>query len=257
MKMEATLAGNVRSASILLLLFAMLAPVVAMAQPNQEDEKPENLKVLPEDMSMQQVRRVMFGFTGAMGVNCLYCHVGEPGQPDTFDFASDEKEPKETARAMMRMVKAINDDHITQLPEGDDRIQVNCQTCHHGIAKPQLLEDILTNEFSENGVEEAIAEYNELKGEYYGGFSYNFQAGTLNSLAQRLISMQEPEAALQFLGINAEMYPEDASIFALMGEAHLAAGDRASAIENMEKSLSMNPRNRRLQERLDQVKAGN
>lgn len=251
------MAKCLRGMAMGMAIFALLVPAYALAQPNEAEEKPENLKVLPETMSMQQVRRVMFGFTNALGENCLFCHVGEPGQRDTHDFASDEKEVKETTRAMMRMVRAINDDHISQLSDGDDRIQVNCQTCHHGIVKPRLLEDVLTEHFSESGVEETIAEYNDLKEEYYGGFSYNFQEGTLNTLAQRLISMQEPEAAIQFLVMNAEMYPEAADIFALMGEAYLAMGDRASAIENMEKSLSMNPRNNRLQERLDALKADN
>lgn len=251
------MARSLRGVVTTMALCAMLVPAYAIAQPNGEDEKPENLKVLPETMSMQQVRRVMFGFTNALGVNCLFCHVGEPGNRDTHDFASDDKEVKETTRAMMRMVSAINDDHISQLTDGDDRIQVTCQTCHHGIVKPQLLEDVLTEHFAENGVEETLAEYSDLKDEYYGGFSYNFQEGTLNTLAQRLLSMQEPEAAIQFLELNAEMYPEAAGIFALMGEAYLATGDRASAIENMEKSLSMNPRNNRLQERLDEIKAQN
>ena len=241
-----------------LMLVVFLVPAGVTAQPGRSDEKPENLQVLPETMSLQQVRRVMFQFTNALGVRCLYCHVGEEGKPSsTYDFVSDEKEVKETTRAMMRMVNAINGDHITQLPDGDERIKVNCQTCHHGLAKPQLLQDLLTDHFSEHGVEETMAHYEELREEYHGGFSYNFQEGTLNQLSQRLLSMGEADAALVFLKRNIELHPESAGAHTLMAECHVALGDNDAAIESLEKALALNPRNRRAQERLNELKGGN
>ena len=123
---------RIASFILIALMFSSITTFSATAQPDRSDEKPENLQVLPETMSMQQVRRIMFRFTSALGVNCMYCHVGEAGQPSTYDFVSDENEAKEIARAMMRMSGAINDEHIQQLPDGDDRIAVNCTTCHRG-----------------------------------------------------------------------------------------------------------------------------
>ena len=248
---------HLTTGSLLLIALLLLPELPAFAQPNQEDEKPENLQVLPETMSMQQVRRIMFRFTDALGENCLYCHVGQPGQPDTFDWASDEKETKETARAMMRMVSAINDDHIYQLPDGEESIAVNCQTCHHGLAKPQLLEDLLTDHFSEHGVEETLVKYSDLRQEYYGGFSYNFQAGTLNVLAQRLLGQQEVEAAQSFLELNLSMYPNSSDAYALMAESEVMLENTEAAIMHLEKVLELDPENRRAKARLSQLKGEN
>ena len=229
----------------------------AFAQPNEPDEKPENLKVLPETMTMQQVRRVMSGFNSGLGVRCIHCHVGEEGKPlSTYDFASDDKEAKETTRAMMKMVSAINDDHIKQLSDGEERISVNCQTCHHGLAKPQLLEDVLADYLPDHGAEETLLYYEALKAEHYGGFSYDFQEGSLNRLAQRLLSMEEAETALAFLKLNTEMHPNSGGAYVLMGEAYLLMENMEAAIKNMEKAVELQPRNRRAVQRLEELKAG-
>ena len=243
--------------SVLLVFCVGLVPV-AFAQADQQEEKPENLQVLSENMSIQQVRRVMFQFNNALGVRCIYCHVGEEGKPpSTYDFASDDKETKETARAMMRMVQVINDDHIYELPDGDESIAVNCQTCHHGLPKPQLLEDVLTDHFAEHGVEETLTEYETLKEKHFGGFAYNFQEGTLNRLAQRLLSQSELEAAQAFLTLNLSMYPNSSDAYALQAETEIASGDNEAAIKSLEKAIELNPRNRRVRERLTGLKGEN
>src|SRR6185437_12934948 len=47
--------------------------------------------------------------TVSLGVRCTYCHVGEEGKPlSTFDFASDAKDHKLTARKMLAMMHRIN-----------------------------------------------------------------------------------------------------------------------------------------------------
>lgn len=247
------IAATLKITALCLLMCSLVLPANAQ-RGNQQDEKPENLQVLPETMTMQQVRRVMFQFTGALGVRCSHCHVGQEGEPlSTYDFVSDEIEAKETTRAMMRMVSAINEDHIKQLPNGDERIEVNCTTCHHGIAKPALLEDVLADHLSDHDVEETLAYYETLKDKYYGGFSYNFQERTLNTLAQRFVSMQDPETALAFLELNLGMYPNSAGAYALMGQAYLQQENQPAAIESLEKSLELNPDNRRVKAQLEQL----
>ena len=75
-----------------------------------------NLKVLPADISVDSLLEVMAGFTRALGVRCTYCHVGRDAQPlDSIDFASDERPAKEKARLMLRMVAAINGEHLSRL----------------------------------------------------------------------------------------------------------------------------------------------
>src|SRR5947208_16912104 len=68
-----------------------------------------NVKVIPKSTPVMQVVGMMRNFTGALGVRCPFCHVGQEGQPlGQFDFAKDEKRTKLTARQMMRMVEEIN-----------------------------------------------------------------------------------------------------------------------------------------------------
>src|ERR1700682_3438187 len=71
----------------------------------------QNLKVLAMDMPQAELLQVMQNFTQALGVQCGYCHVPAPaaapargggrggrGGPAPFDFPSDDKPQKKTAR---------------------------------------------------------------------------------------------------------------------------------------------------------------
>jgi hypothetical protein len=70
----------------------------------------------------------MQSFVQALGLlekgTCSYCHVE--------DRSSDEKRPKQVARRMITMVRAINGTF------GDGQQHVNCYTCHRGSTKPLL-----------------------------------------------------------------------------------------------------------------------
>ena len=95
----------------------------------------KNLKVLPKDIGRADLIANMKFFSQALGVRCTYCHVGEEGKPlSTFDFASDAKAHKATARDMIRFVQRLN----TDLPgiTGDPSAKVSCYTCHRGSDKP-------------------------------------------------------------------------------------------------------------------------
>jgi hypothetical protein len=96
----------------------------------------KNLKVLPKDISRADLLANMKFFSQSLGVRCTYCHVGTEGQPlSTFDFASDAKDHKNTARAMLAMVAALNSKTLpaaTGLPDA----KVTCFTCHRGSTKP-------------------------------------------------------------------------------------------------------------------------
>ena len=98
---------------------------------------PKNLQVLPKETTRQQINGIMRGFTRGLGVRCPYCHVGEEGADlSTFDFASDEKPTKKTARIMLQNLIDTNAKFaaIGDKPAGEPR--VSCWTCHRGEAKP-------------------------------------------------------------------------------------------------------------------------
>jgi photosynthetic reaction center cytochrome c subunit len=76
----------------------------------------------------------MQGFVQALGLldkgTCNYCHV-------EGDRASDEKKPKQVARRMITMLRAING----TFPDGQQH--VTCYTCHRGNTKPLMQPDLL------------------------------------------------------------------------------------------------------------------
>lgn len=84
-------------------------------------------------VTAERLLRIMeFGFSQALGVDCTHCHV--PGQWD-----SDDKGAKQTARAMTRMVRAINTDYLKKIETlNSANPSVNCTTCHRGQKRPAL-----------------------------------------------------------------------------------------------------------------------
>jgi hypothetical protein len=106
----------------------------------QLPKKFTNLKVLPAEISQQELVETMKGFTRALGVRCTACHMGEEGKPlSTYDFASDEKLTKQNARTMLLMVQDINTKSLTrvQLEAGAKPLTVTCYTCHRGKKEPE------------------------------------------------------------------------------------------------------------------------
>ncbi len=103
-------------------------------------EKPENLKILPKDISHRELIDIMKKFSKSLGVHCDFCHVAEKveGQEHPkFDFASDAKPEKKIARDMMQMTYAINNNYIGKMIGGDHPLeQITCVTCHMGKETP-------------------------------------------------------------------------------------------------------------------------
>src|SRR3972149_9813080 len=128
-----------RSSSLLLASPLVFFGVAALSAA-QIPEKFENLQFFPKDMERRTLIDRMRDFSGALGVRCEFCHVGEGG-PEllNMDFASDDKEAKRTARRMLVMVTAIQKDYIENLGRARP-VQVGCFTCHHGVARPEPLE---------------------------------------------------------------------------------------------------------------------
>ena len=109
-------------------------------QKHDDDDKPTNLKILPKDISEKQLHEIMKGFSMSLGVRCNYCHVATEvaGQNHPkWDFASDDKKEKQTAREMMKMTMAINSDHLAKIKTmGDPLEEIKCVTCHMGRTTP-------------------------------------------------------------------------------------------------------------------------
>lgn len=96
---------------------------------------PKNLKVLPSNLTIRQVRDIMNDWTDALGVDCDTCHVrdaadlGPNGRP-RFNYADDSKQEKRTARVMNAMTQEINSQFLSKVPNSG--IPISCSTCHRG-----------------------------------------------------------------------------------------------------------------------------
>ena len=115
---------------------SLFAVSVTAAQTTAPAPPPfKNLKVFPKDISRTELIANMKFFAQSLGVRCTYCHAGEEGQPlSAFDFASDAKEKKLTARKMLAMVHRINEQDFGV--HDFSKVKVTCFTCHRGSTKP-------------------------------------------------------------------------------------------------------------------------
>ena len=74
---------------------------------------PTNLKVLPKDLTGQQVHELMEQWGTGLGLSCAACHaedkekVGQDDRP-ILNFAGDSKPEKAAARLMYTMTEEIN-----------------------------------------------------------------------------------------------------------------------------------------------------
>lgn len=215
-----------------------------------------NLKVFPAEVPVDSLLEVMAGFTRALGVRCTYCHEGRESQPlDSIDFASDARPAKQKARAMLRMVAAINSEHLAGLANRRSPLaSVQCFTCHHGLAVPRTLQEILLERYRVAGVDSVMVTYRALRSRYYGTGSYDFGEVPLVDVANAVRANGNLRDAITLLQLNVEMTP--ASTFALrsLAGASLAAGDTAAAIANYERALTINPNDRQSTEALVRLK---
>lgn len=112
-----------------------------------EEPNPTNLKVLPKNLTGEQVHKIMHGWTAALGTHCDTCHTEDPSNlgPDgkpRLKFADDSKPEKAQARIMYTMMEEINKDYLAKIEaaagpnEKEKPKPVTCGTCHRGHVKP-------------------------------------------------------------------------------------------------------------------------
>jgi hypothetical protein len=125
----------IRSVTLALCIFLALALVIvrtsaqnAAAPPppatteKTVEEVHKNVQVL-KGLPESQLIPVMNYMASSLGVRCNFCHVNKEGN---WDYASDEKGAKKSAREMITMVTSVNKNTFHGNPE------VSCYTCHRG-----------------------------------------------------------------------------------------------------------------------------
>jgi hypothetical protein len=101
--------------------------------------KPKNLKVLPKDMSGDDVDKLMHQYQQYLGVPCGYCHEENP-ETKQINYVSDENPSKEVARFMISMTSDINSKYLSQLGDRRYADPITCGNCHRGQVQPPAFE---------------------------------------------------------------------------------------------------------------------
>ncbi len=123
----------VSAIALILVLFAGRSPLrgASGAPPAKTAaEEFKNIQVLKNIPADQLIPTMQF-IGASLGVECEFCHVGR-------EMDKDDKKAKKTAREMMRMMFAVNQNNFAGERE------VTCNTCHRGSIHPQAIPAIAT-----------------------------------------------------------------------------------------------------------------
>ncbi len=118
---------------------ALQEPKEKAAQPSSLHPKPRNLKVLPKEISGDDIDKLMHQYEQYLGAPCGYCHEQNP-ETKQIDYASDENPVKETARFMISMTSDINNKYLGQLGDRRYAQPITCGNCHRGQVEPPVFE---------------------------------------------------------------------------------------------------------------------
>lgn len=246
--------------SAVVIIFALAIASVSSAQTPTETApwKAKNLEFFPKDISRPELTQRMREFSLALGVRCQHCHTG--GDGISFDgviFDSDDKAPKRTARAMLRMMDQLNTVTLAQLPNrAEPRVVIECVTCHRGVAVPKSLQTTMFEIIQTQGTAAAVAKYRELRTDASLG-RYNFGEWEVNELARRLSQAGKSQDAIAMLELNGEFFPKAPEIDAFIGEQYEKLGDREKALQRYRAALAKAPDNENIKKHLaDLEKSG-
>jgi tetratricopeptide (TPR) repeat protein len=237
------------------LPFAVLL-ASSVAGQGQIPETFTNLQVLPKDISRTDLVATMRGVSRALGVRCDYCHArGDAPQP--MDYASDEKDPKQIARTMMRMVRTINTDYLGKLPAGEgEPAAASCFTCHHGSSQPPApLDDVLYETATTKSVAAAVDEYTAKRAKLGEAGQYDFRETTLLRLGDRLAQEKRVGDALVVYRAASEAFPASAPPQVSIGRTLLEQHDLPGAEAAFKRALELEPGNRGAAQGLKAVEA--
>jgi hypothetical protein len=124
-----------------LLAVVVLGAMTSMTTKKPQDEGFKNLKVLPKNISNDNLHKVMEEWEHSLGVHCNFCHVRNE-DTKKMDWANDTKPEKEMARDMYKMMNKINQKYFSAKKDSLGMIMqsgVNCNTCHRGTAHPEVV----------------------------------------------------------------------------------------------------------------------
>lgn len=241
---------RMHAAAVLAMTALSLVVVEAAAQ---MPDKYTNLQVLPKDISRTELIEIMRSFSFALGVRCQYCHVGGDGRSfEGVEFDKDDDPHKRQARFMMQMVETLNEKTLAKMPDRDDPpVVMECKTCHRGRPKPLLLIQELRLALDAGGIDSTLSHLRGLRKDFDNTGAYDFGEWETNQFAERLAREGRTADAVAVYELNAEYFPESASIALNLAQLYEEQGDSATAIRHYKHVLELAPRNKRAKERLE------
>ena len=140
------LAGVVLEVGVARLCAQSTKPSMGSRARKTAEQVYKNIQVLKGVPADQLIPAMQF-ITASLGVQCDFCHLENA-------FEKDDKETKQTARKMMRMMFAINKDNF------DGHREVTCYACHRGAHKP-VITPVLNEEEAELVAEDNMQHHQE------------------------------------------------------------------------------------------------
>jgi tetratricopeptide (TPR) repeat protein len=133
---------------------------------------------------------------------------------------------------------------------------VQCVTCHRGVAIPKQLVTIVMETSGKEGVNKALAQYNDLRKQYYGGQAYDFTDATLFNAATQSLAANKPDDAIAFAQTNIAYHSNSARSYQVLSQGYQRKMDTNHAIQALEKAVELDPMNQGFKNQLQQLKGG-
>jgi len=120
----------------------------------------------------------------------------------------------------------------------------------HDSNAPKLGVDEVQQKLAEGGFQMAADWYRSVKDEHRKISQYMFHEGVLQQLGFDLQMQSKSREALDVFRFNCLVFPDSADAWELFGDACLKANDAEQAIASYEKSLQLNAKNPKLENKL-------
>ncbi len=116
--------------------------------------------------------------------------------------------------------------------------RINASNFKNWVRNPETPPGKLYKIASEQGVESAIKEFDNMK-----GTDEKLNANALNTVAYMFLKEDKVDEAFALFEHNVNAFPENGIVHDSMGEIYVVKGDHKKAKEYYEKSLAMDPKN--------------
>jgi tetratricopeptide (TPR) repeat protein len=126
-----------------------------------------------------------------------------------------------------------------------DELSVDLLSVLHGIAPNgprKSIAEVVNEAVEKDGVAKAIAQYRALKASQPKAYDFAEQ-NALNMVGYGLLQLGRTADAIEIFKLNVEMFPEHGNPPDSLGEAYLAAGEKALALASYKRALALDPRN--------------